>query len=378
MEAKLGAPMRLVRKEETNWKARPDWAPDGKRVVYSSYLGKQRNQLWLTTATGGDPFELTYCECDHTRPRWSPDARRIAFTTNEEGNVGLRVVTIPGGAVERITPTARRYKRPTGTLRITVTDQSTGTGIPVRLSITGEDGRGWAPDDAWRHADDGFDRKVRPFEMTYFHTRGGAALTLPAGRYTVLATRGLEYVPETVVVTNLIAGTAVNLDLSLERLIDLPAAGWWSGDLHVHMNYGGHYRVDPARLRVQAEAEDLHVVENLIVNKEQRIPDIAEFRSGLDPVSGGGILIKHDEEYHTSYWGHTGHLGLSRFVMLPNYAGYANTAAASLFPDNATIIDLAHAQGGISGLRAPVRSAASRSVRPGRPDDVAPCGRGSR
>ena len=62
-----------VRKEETNWKAHPDWARDGHRVVYSSYLGRQRNQLWLTTAEGGDPFELTYCECDHTRPRWSPD-----------------------------------------------------------------------------------------------------------------------------------------------------------------------------------------------------------------------------------------------------------------------------------------------------------------
>ena len=52
------------------------------------------------------------------------------------------------------------------------------------------------------------------------------------------------------------------------------------------MNYGGAYANDPARLRAQAEAEDLHVVEDLIVNKEQRIPDIARFspdaRSGLD------------------------------------------------------------------------------------------------
>jgi len=55
MEARPGAAMRMVRKEETNWKARPDWARDGKRVVYSSYLGRQRNQLWLTTAEGGTP-----------------------------------------------------------------------------------------------------------------------------------------------------------------------------------------------------------------------------------------------------------------------------------------------------------------------------------
>src|SRR6185295_10707853 len=133
----------------------------------------------------------------------------------------------------------------------------------------------------------------------------------------------------------------------LERLLDLPGSGWWSGDLHVHMNYGGTYRADPATLRAQGEAEDLHVVENLVVNKEQRIPDIAMFRADLDPVSTPTLLLKHDEEYHTSWWGHTGHLGLTSHVILPNYAGYANTPAASLFPDNATIAGLTGAQGGL-------------------------------
>ena len=365
MEARPGAPMRMVRKEETNWKARPDWTRDGKRVVYSSYLGKQRNQLWLTTAEGGDPFELTYCECDHTRPRWSPDGRRIAFVSNEGGNVSVRVLAIPGGAVETIAPASRRYLRPAGTLRITVTDAS-GAPLPARLSVTGEDGRGWAPDDAWQHADDGFDRKVRPFEMTYFHAAGPATLALPAGKYRILATRGLEYAPVTLPAT-VIAGVEAAAGVRLERLLDLPASGWWSGDLHVHMNYGGHYRADPSTLRAQAEAEDLHVVENLIVNKEQRIPDVARFRAELDPVSTPTLLLKHDEEYHTSWWGHTGHVGLTEFLILPNYAGYVNTAAASLFPDNATIADLAHSQTGLSGYVHPFDPPAPD---PGAPDPL--------
>ncbi len=365
MEARPGAAMRLVRKEETNWKARPDWSREGRRVVYSSYLGKQRNQLWLTTAEGGDPFELTYCECDHTRPRWSPDGRRIAFDSNEDGNVSLRVVTIPGGAVELVAPKSRRYLRPTGTLRVTVTDAS-GATVPARISVTGEDGRGWAPDDAWRHADDGFDRKVRPFEMTYFHAAQPVTLTLPAGKYSVLATRGLEYAPVTLPAT-VVPGVEATAGVRLERLIDLPASGWWSGDLHVHMNYGGTYRADPTTLRAQAEAEDVHVVENLIVNKEQRIPDIAMFRAELDPVSTPTTLLKHDEEYHTSWWGHTGHLGLTKNLILPNYAGYVNTAAASLFPDNATISDLARAQDGLSGYVHPFDPPAPD---PGGPDPL--------
>ncbi|HEY1433740.1 MAG TPA: hypothetical protein VGG65_00110, partial [Thermoanaerobaculia bacterium] len=136
MEAKPGAPMRQIRNEETNWKAHPDWARDGRRVVYSSYLGRQRNQLWLMTSEGGHPFALSYCECDQTRPRWSPDGRRIAFVSNEEGNVALRVMAIPGGAVEAVVPGRRRYLKPTGTLRLTATGASGGP-MPVRLSVTG-------------------------------------------------------------------------------------------------------------------------------------------------------------------------------------------------------------------------------------------------
>jgi len=347
MDARAGGGMREIRREETNWKARPDWSRDGRRVVYSSYLGGQRNQLWATTSDGGDPFQLSYCACDETAPRWSPDGRRIAYVSNAGGNTALRVVTIPGGATETISAVSRRYLGPRGTLRLTAIDAA-GAAIPVRLSVTGADGRGWAPDTAWRHADDSFDRRTRSFEVTYFHARGTATLSLPPGRYTVEALRGVEYAPVTRHVT-ITAGANHAERLLMRRLMDLPARGWWSGDLHVHMNYGGAYRADPARLRSQAEAEDLHVVENLIVNKEQRIPDVSYFRGGPDPVSTPRTIVTHDEEFHTSYWGHTSHIGLTRHLVLPNYAGYANTAAASLYPDNAFVSDQAHAQNGLSG-----------------------------
>ena len=347
MEAKVGAPLRELRREETNWRARPDWSRDGRRVVYSSYLGRQRNQLWLTTSEGGDPFQLTYCECDHTAPRWSPEGRRVAFLSNQGGNTSLRVVSVPGGATAIIRATTRRLRHPSGQLVLTIRDAA-GRPTSARISVTGADGRGWAPDDAWRHADDGFDRKERKFELTYFHANGGASLTLPAGAYTILVTRGLEYAAVTRGVA-VGAGQILRNRIRLTRLIDLPARGWWSGDLHVHMNYGGAYLATPATLRFQAEAEDLHVVENLIVNKEQRIPDVGFFRGGPDPVSTPRTIIAHDQEFHTSWWGHTGHLGLSQHLILPDYAGYAGTAAASLFPDNATVAELARAQGGVSG-----------------------------
>jgi TolB protein len=216
------------------------------------------------------------------------------------------------------------------------------------VSITGPDGRSFAPDDAWRHADDAFDRRQRKVEYGYFHTRGSSTVTVPAGTLNVEVSRGPEYRVFRRSVT-IPADSTTSLQVRLDRLIDLPAAGWYSADLHVHMNYGGAYRNDPANLAFQAQAEDVHLVENLIVNKEGRIPDIGYFRGGPDPSSSAGTLIVHDQEYHTSFWGHVGLLGLRRNVILPGYAGYANTAAASLHPTNATVFDLARLQDAVTG-----------------------------
>jgi hypothetical protein len=214
--------------------------------------------------------------------------------------------------------------------------------------VTGQDGRSHAPAGAWQHADDAFDRAERGFEYGYFHTAGSATLTLPAGRYSVEVSRGPEYrvVARTVDVA---ADSVTPLRVSLPLLGNLEARGWYSGDLHVHMNYGGTYRNDPGRLAFQARAENLDVVENLIVNKEGRVPDVGWFRSGPDPASTPGTLIVHGQEFHTSYWGHVGLLGLREHLVLPGYTAYANTAAASLQPTNARVFDIARAQGAVTG-----------------------------
>jgi TolB protein len=351
MEARSGAPMRELHYEETTWKARPDWARDGRRVVYSGYHGRQWNQLWLTTADGGDPLQLTYGEFDATAPRWSPDGRRIVYVSNEEGNTALWTVDLPGGRRRRIEARARRYEHPVGRLRVVVTDAATGAAVPARVSVRGADGRSYAPDDAWRHADEAFVRGEQRMEYGYFHTPGRAALTVPAESVTVDVWRGPEYqaVTRRVSVRAGGAGGEQEVRVAPARVANLPARGWWGGDLHVHMNYGGAYRNTPAHLALQGRAEGLHVVENLVVNKEQRIPDIAAFTPRLDPASTKDFLLAHGQEFHTSVWGHTALLGLRDHYLLPDYTGYVNTAMSSLVPTNADVHDLARAQGGILG-----------------------------
>ncbi|HKV73199.1 MAG TPA: CehA/McbA family metallohydrolase [Gemmatimonadales bacterium] len=347
MSANSEAEARLVHDEETNWRTRPDWSRDGKRIVYASYQGRQWHQLWVMTADGLNPFQLTYGEFDAVNPRWSPDGMRIGFVANEGGNTSLRIVTVPGGRVETVEAVDRQYFKPHSILTIRLFDAVTGKAIPARVSITGEDGRSWVPDDAWRHADDSFDPARRKMEYGYFHMKGAARISVPRGVYRYEISRGPEYAPVRGEVT--LGSTPQVVTARLKRIANLPAAGWYSGDLHVHMNYGGWYRNTPAHLALQAKAEDLHLVEDLIVNKEGRIPDIELFTGKPDPVSDAETLILHDQEYHTSYWGHTGLLGLSDHIILPGYAAYTQTAAASLWPTNAEIHDQVKAQGGITG-----------------------------
>ena len=353
MEARANAPLRPIHHEETTWKARPDWSRAGKRVVYSSYLGGQWHQLWLMTADGGDPLQLTYGQGDATAPRWSPDGTRIAYVSNDAGDLGIRMVSVPGGSIERMASTARQYLRPMGRIHLTLLDGRART--EARVSITGEDGRSYGPEDAWRHSDDSFDRRERRFEYGYFHGRGASSIAVPAGKVTLEVSRGPEYRVERRTI-DVAADSIVPVIVRLKRLANLPAAGWYSGDLHIHMNYGGSYRNTANRLAAQARAEDLHVVENLVVNKEGRIPDVAWFTGRDDTVSSRSTIVAHDQEYHTSYWGHIGLLGLTRNILLPGYSGYVNTAAASLYPTNADIMDLAHEQGAITGYVHPFDS----------------------
>jgi TolB protein len=133
-------------------------------------------------------------------------------------------------------------------------------------------------------------------------------------------------------------------------------SSWVSGDVHVHMNYAGTYRNTPAHLVEQAAAENLGIVEDLVVNKEQRIPDIAYFSPQLDPASTADHLLLHGQEFHTSYWGHLGLLNLTHNFILPGYAAYPNTAAASLYPTNANVADMAHEQGALVGYVHPFDS----------------------
>jgi hypothetical protein len=337
-----------VLREETSWSARPELAPDGRRLMYSSYHGRQAHQLWLTTPAGGAPLPLTFGDFDRRNARWSRDGKRIVYVSNEHGNTELVVQEVIGGATTPIVAKRRRHRLPQASLTLEIRDGQ-GRDVPARVTVRGGDRRAHAPAIAWMRADDGFDRGRQAVETQYFHCASTCTLDVPAGQVSIGVQHGFAHLPWRQSV-RLSRGESRTVAVALQRNALPGGFGEWIGaDLHVHTNYGGHYRNSRQSVLRQAAAEDLDVVYNLIVNKEERIPDVDWFHAGADPASGADRVLLQAQEYHTSFWGHIGLLHLSDHLLLPDFSSYRHPALASPYPHNGVIADLVHAQGGLVG-----------------------------
>jgi TolB protein len=396
MKAEPGAEAREIHYEETTWKARPDFSPDGTKILYSSYIGRQWHQLWVMPANGGDAFPISYGDWDETYARWSPDGKRIAFVSNRGGTPDLWLQNFPGGAQRHLVATDRKYLKPRGRIELTVAGRN-GEPTPARISVTDDSGKFFAPRYAWISGADGYDRTESAFEPHYFLSSGTAEIEVPPGKIHVEVMKGFEFAFEKRDV-EVSTGSVVRLAVKLRELdrdkrensksergefltlcghgaqqccartspgngknrrvgrADKNSNGgecWVSSDMHVHMNYGGEYWNSPEHLVLQAEAENLGIVNNLIVNKEQRIPDIAYAGHRVDSASNARAMIVHGQEFHTTQWGHLGILNIRDGILLPGYAGYPGTAATSLLPMDADVADMAHARGALVGIAHP-------------------------
>ena len=341
-----------ILKEQSLYRTRPHFSPDGKRFIYSSTGGAadQFNHLYVLPTTGGAPYKLTFGRYDHFHPRWSPDGERIAYIANQPlspsgpGLPRLWLMETYGGRKERVQPRKYHWKRPMGTLRAEVRDRSTGRKTAARIYGRAADGKLYPPGDSYA--------RVSVSGEPLFHTGGEFEMTLPPGTMTLEAVKGLEYQPARQEV-EIRAGEVSRVSLVLSPMVDMAARGWYGGSTHVHMNYGGNLRNTLENLMFLARAEDQEVVCELIANKDNRILDWDAFVPNRieHPVSMSDpdLVVIVGEEYRPPFHGHVSLLGLRDHLISPFTTGYEGTAIESLYPSNTDMFRKARAQGALVG-----------------------------
>jgi TolB protein len=70
----------------------PRWSPDGEWIAFIHRVDEQSN-LWIVPADGGDPIQLTD-EGGITGPAWSPDGQQIAFVRQDGGRFRVAYVDL--------------------------------------------------------------------------------------------------------------------------------------------------------------------------------------------------------------------------------------------------------------------------------------------
>jgi|GEM_PF-1100203 len=221
-------------------------------------------------------------------------------------------------------------QEPSGTLRLTINDATTGQPVPARVEIQGADGTyhvaedalpasgdcgmgdpGSGPVDQAASLEKFFDR-VRvsnPYTgTTQFYSTGKSSIRLPAGTTTIRVFKGAEYKVR-VEKIEIPGGATVEHQIVLGRWINMPQQGWYSADDHLHIP-----RPSPesnAPLSKMLQAEDINVGNLLQMGKVTNFAIASQYAHGPGGLyqDGNYILAAGQENPRTHFLGHTITLG---------------------------------------------------------------------
>ena len=315
------------------------WDAEGRGAYVVTDRGVAYNDIWhlpLERSLEG-ARKITFRQADEDWPSVSVDGRWLLHTENQERATALVRVDLKSGERQTLRVDRVDFREPTAKLRLTLKDAQTGEPVTARISVKHSGGKFHFPFAALYRLTSG---------LGHFYARGQAELTVPAGKFIVQAWHGPEYFVEEQEL-EIAPGTARELTLALDRWSDLPSRGWFSGENHIHANYGyGAWHNDPTTIREQCEGEDLHVANIVVANSDgDGVFDRQYFLGRPDPLSGARTIIYWNEEFRSTIWGHLTLGSLSQLVE-PIFTGFKDTTNPWDIPSNADIAERTRAQGG--------------------------------
>jgi Tol biopolymer transport system component len=315
------------------------WTADGRGLIVSTDLGGAHYDLWQVPLDHPERGRrLTSGQADEDRPSLSGDGRQLLYIDNREGSTALVLRDLRSGSEQTLSVTRADYRRSTGILKLRVLDKASSVSVAARVTITDQAGKFHAPLSALYRILGG---------QGHFYCRDAAELRLPAGDYRVTVFHGPEYRPvrQTVYVE---AGQTTEAAVGIERWVDAAASQLFSGESHIHANYGyGEWYNTPETMLLQCEGEDLQVCNFMVANSDgDGVFDRVFFRGRPDPLSRPRTILYWNEEYRSTIWGHMTLLNL-RQVVEPVFTGFKDTTNPYDVPTNADSADRTRQQGGL-------------------------------
>ncbi|MGH9336016.1 MAG: hypothetical protein ACRD21_19950, partial [Vicinamibacteria bacterium] len=280
---------------------RPSLHPNRRSLVVP-LPGPDSWALWLMDVEGGPPIRVSPGEGLPILPAFSADGEFVYYVeADSEQRFRLMKVSVRGGEPRDVSPLVWDWG--VETARIELRTRLTGetSFIPSRLSIV--DGAGHAVVPA-----EGQPRFDSQNGRVYVYSPSILTVEAPAGEVRIDAARGLS-APVASRTIRLSAGDAAAVEIEIEPVWNAAALGWYSGDHHFHLNYGGSYRLEPESQVTVLEAEEVDVATPLMANLHTRLNDL-EWISWTR-LSDGPPLIAFGQEVRPHFLGHMGLIGIS-------------------------------------------------------------------
>src|SRR5262249_40911960 len=192
-------------------------------------------------------------------PSVSRDGKWLVYSDNRAGATALIVRELGSGKEHTALAQRLDYRSPTGTLRLKTKDGNSKKAVVARVVVHQDKGKFYAPPGSLY-------RMLRG--TGHFYCDKSAELVLPAGKYRLRAFRGPEYKPAFREIA-IEAGKTLDMTVDLDRWTHAAKEGWYSGENHIHANYGyGQWYNTPETMLTQCAGEDLNVCNFMVANSD--------------------------------------------------------------------------------------------------------------